>query len=48
MKPSGVMPTSAGRRRHRLRQAAEEEAHGLDEHDAEAEGDEQLVLVRPA
>ena len=47
MKPSGVMPTSGGRRRHGLRQAAEEKAHRLDEHDAEAEGHQQLVLVRP-
>ena len=41
------MPTSRRRRRHRLRQAAEEKTHGLDEDDAETEGDEQLVLVRP-
>ena len=41
------MPDETGRRRHDLREAAEEEAHDLDEDDAEAEGDEQLVLVRP-
>ena len=35
-------------RRHRLGQAAEEETHGLDEDDAEAEGDQKLVLVRTA
>ena len=40
------MPDQERRRRHRLRQAAEEEAHRLHEHDAEAEGDQQLVLVR--
>ena len=38
------MPASTWRR-HGLRKAAEEEAHGLDEHDAKAEGDEKLVLV---
>ena len=35
------------RRLHRLRQAAEEETHELDEDDAETEGDQELVLVRP-
>ena len=38
----------ARRRRHGLRQAAEEEAHYFDEHDAKAEGDQELVLVRTA
>ena len=41
------MPTSCGGGTD-LRQAAEEEAHSLDEDDAEAEGDKQLVLVRAA
>ena len=39
-------PGQGWRRRHRLRKAAEEKADGLHEHDAEAEGDEELVLVR--
>src|SRR5262249_33005554 len=39
-------PHQRGRRRHRLGQAAEEEAHGLDEYDAEPERDQQLVLMR--
>ena len=47
MKPIGVIPDQQRRRRHRLRQAAEEKTHGFDEDDAEPEGDEQLVLVRP-
>ena len=34
------------RGRNGFRQAAEEEAYRLDENDAEAEGDEQLILVR--
>ena len=41
------MPTSGGGGRNGFRQAAEEEAYGLDEDDAEAEGDEQLILMRP-
>src|SRR6185312_3995569 len=36
------------RRHHRLRQAAEDHPHQLDDDDADAEGDEQLVLRRPA
>ena len=38
-----MIPTNG--RRHRLRKTAEEEAHRLDEDDAETEGDEKLVLV---
>ncbi len=41
------MPTKGRRRRDHLRQAAEEEADGLDEDDAETEGDEDLVFGRP-
>ena len=48
MKPSEVMPTNGGGGGTALRQAAEEEAYRLDENDAEAEGDEQLILVRPS
>ena len=48
MKPSGVMPTRPGGGGTDLREAAEEEADRFDEDDAEAEGDEDLVLVRPA
>ncbi len=40
-------PDQGGRGRNGLRQAAEEKAHGLHEHDAKAEGHQQLVLVRP-
>ncbi len=36
------------RRRHSFRQAAKEEAHSLDEDDAEAEGDQDLVFARAA
>ena len=35
-----------GRRRHRLRQAAEEQPDDFDEDDAQAERDQNLVLVR--
>ena len=41
------MPDQPRRRRHHLRQAAEEKADGLHEDDAQAEGDEHLVLVWP-
>jgi hypothetical protein len=36
-----------GRRRHNLRLACEEEAHGFDEADAKPESDQKLVFVRP-
>ena len=42
------MPTRPAGGGTDLRQAAKEEARGLDEHDAEAKGEEQLVLVRTA
>ena len=46
MKPERRNADQRRWRRHRLGEAAEEEAHGLDEDDAEPERDQKLVLVR--
>ena len=48
MKPSEVTPAAQAGGGTVLRQAAEEEAHQLDDDDAEAERDQELVLGRPA
>ena len=48
MNSEGSDADEPGRRRHHLRQTAKEEARDLDEHDAKAKGEKQLILMRTA